>query len=192
MKNVLIFCAIILASSSRCFAQSDHELRIYYGLASSELLQGDLVGTAIYDNEDSYELGLKYLRKISRNLSVEFGVNYFSANVTITPAFTGVPVMARQESLRLIAIPLYVNYSLGKYVYINGGPFWDLQLSDRSFDSQSGIGYSLGIGVQYHFKEFVCYLNPIFKRHAVIPFEEENNHQQLTQISVQLGLGRVF
>jgi len=151
-----------------------------------------LLGTAGYDNNNSYEFGFRYLRKLSNKLSIETGINIFSSEVKITPAYTGTPLNSRQEELKLVSIPIYVSYALGKYFYINCGPIFDFQSGEESFDSQSGIGYGLGIGGKYNFDNFLIYINPNFKRHSFIPLEKENYHQKLTQFGIQIGIGYEF
>ncbi|PXY02931.1 hypothetical protein DF185_02220 [Marinifilum breve] len=193
MKAKSILILLLIVASFKCYSQNDNELRIYYGFVDSELLRnGDLAGSGGYDNNNSYEFGLKYLRKLSNKLSLETGINFLNAKVKITPAFTGTPVNSRQEDLKLVSIPIYANYSIGKYFYINGGPILDFQSGEESFDSQSGIGYGIGIGGKYKFDNFIIYVNPNFKKHSFIPFEKENYHQKLTQFGIQIGLGYEF
>ncbi|MDG1195260.1 MAG: hypothetical protein P8N27_07080 [Polaribacter sp.] len=191
VKSILIL--LLIVASFKCYSQKSNQFRFYYGFADSELLRNeDLVGSASYDNSNSYEFGIKYLRKLSNKLSIETGINVFNSEIKITLAFTGTPVNFRQEELKLVSIPIYVNYSLGKYFYINGGPIFDFQNGEESFDSQSGIGYGIGIGGKYNFDNFLIYINPNFKRHSFIPFEKENYHQKLTQIGIQMGIGYYF
>ena len=184
---------IILLIEIQCYSQNLNGLRTYYGVIDSELLRNEnLDGGANYDNENSYEFGLKYLRKISKKFSIETGINYMNCKVKITPAPTGMPVNSRYENLKIISVPIFANYSLGKYFFANGGPIVDFQNSEESFDSQSGIGYGIGIGGKYKFDGFLIYINPNFKRHAFIPFDKEKYHQKLTEFGMQFGIGYDF
>ncbi len=188
-----LLALIIILISLECYSQQSNELRTYFGIMDSKLLRNEsLDGGASYDNENTYELGVKYLRKLTSKLSLETGINYLSTKVKITPSFTGTTVNSRQEDLKLISIPIYANYSFGKYFFLNGGPILDFQNSTESFDTQSGIGYGIGLGGKYDFDKFLIYLNPNFKRHSVIPFEKENHHQKLTEFGIQLGVGYKF
>jgi len=78
---------------------------------------------------------------------------------------------------------------LGRYFFVNGGPIVDFQTTENSINSQSGIGYSLGLGGKYELNKFSLFINPNFKRHAVIPFEKEMYQQKITEIGIQAGLG---
>ncbi len=193
MKGKSVLILLLIVTSFKCYSQNSNQLSVYYGFADSELLRNEeLTGSASYDNNNSYEFGFKYLRTLSNKLSIETGINFFNTEVIITPAFTGTPVNPRQEELKLVSIPIFASYSLGNYFLINGGPIIDFQSGEGSFDSQSGIGYGIGIKGKYNFDRFVIYVNPNFKRHSVIPFEKENYHQKLTQIGIKIGVGYEF
>ncbi|MFV0267338.1 MAG: outer membrane beta-barrel protein [Draconibacterium sp.] len=192
MRYLLILITMLFISA-QAFSQNANELKVYYGIADSELLRKEsLDGAAGYDNDNTYEFGIKYLNKLTKHFGIETGINYLHSRVEITPAFTGTPVNSHFENLNLLSVPILANYSFGKYFFVNGGPLIDFQLSDASFDSQSGIGYSLGIGGKYHFDRFLIFLNPNFKRHAIIPFTKEDYQQKLTEWNLQLGIGYTF
>lgn len=192
IKTLLVTSAIILVSLNS-FSQDHNEFRVYYGTSDSELLRNeDLVGTGSSDVEQFSEFGFRYLRKINDHLALETGVNYAFGDLKLSPPYMGEPVQAREEKFESISIPVYANYTLWNFLFINGGPIIDFQLSDNTTDPQSGIGYGLGIGGKYSWNNFVVYLNPNFKRHAVIPFDKENYHQKLTEFGIQLGLGYRF
>jgi hypothetical protein len=191
MKTKFIALLIVtVLFKIQCLAQKLNEIRAYFGSVDSELLNNeDIIGGASYENDNSHEFGLRYLRKYSEKLSFETGINFISTKVKITPEFMGRPVESRYETLKMLSVPIYANYALGKYFFLNGGPILDFQNSKKSFDTQSGIGYGLGIGGMVKFNSFSIFLNPNFKRHALIPFQIENNYQKLTEFGIQLGVG---
>jgi predicted porin len=189
MKTKALISLIVTLISIQCYSQNSNEFRIYYGFVDSKLLRNaDLDGSGSYENENSYEFGFKYLRKISGKLFLETGINYMSTQVKITSAPTGLLLNSHTEDLKMISIPIYANYTFGNYFFINGGPILDFQNSQKSFDSQSGIGYSIGVGGKYDFDKFSIFVNPNYKRHSLIPFEKESNHQKLTEFGIQVGL----
>lgn len=113
MKIKTILILLLIVASIKTYSQNNNEFRIYYGFVDSELLRSkDLVGSAEYKNNNSYEFGVKYLRKISKNLSIETGINFLNTKVKITPSLAGTPVSSRQEDLKLVSIPIYANYSI--------------------------------------------------------------------------------
>lgn len=184
---------IILLLNLKCFSQQSNEVRTYFGFIDSKLLRSEnFDGGASYSNENSYEFGVKYLKKLTPKLSIETGINFMSSNVKISPNLIGANIEPYYENLKMISIPMFINYSIGKYFFLNGGPVLDVQKSTELFDSQSGFGYGIGFGGKYSFEKFLIYLNPNFKRHSVVPFEKENYHQKLTEFGIQLGIGYKF
>ena len=181
----------ILAINS--YSQNSNELRLYYGISYADFLRNQsLDGAGGYEITNFNEFGIKYLRQLFDNFHIETGINYSTSDVKIAPAFMGDPVQSRYEKLEIVSIPIYANYTFWKYLFVNGGPIINFQTPDNSTDSQSGIGYSLGIGGEYNFDKFLIFINPNFKRHSVIPFEKENHHQKLTELGIQFGIGYKF
>ena len=193
MKTLNFFFTLaIFLLSNQIFSQKPNEIRIYYGISDTEILREPLLGGASYSSQDHNELGIRYIRQVFDNFHLETGVNYTYSDIKITPEFMGSLVESRCEKFDIISIPIYANYTLWKYLFVNGGPIVDFQVSENSTDKQSGIGYSLGFGGKYYFKNVSVYINPNFKRHAVIPFEKEKNHQKLTEFGIQFGVGLSF
>jgi len=192
INKYLLICSLLILSLDS-FGQTQNELRIYYGASSSEFLRNEiLVGSGSSEIKDLSEFGIKYLKHLNENFALETGVNYHNATISIKPAFTGETREVRDENFELISVPIMVNYTLWKYFFVNGGALIDFQITQNSTDSQDGIGYAFGIGGQYDIQDFTIFINPNFKKHALIPFEKSNNHQKLTELGIQIGLGYKF
>ena len=178
--------------SLSAFSQTQNEIRLYYGFTNSDLLRSeDLDGAASTDVENSYEFGFRYLLEITDNLALETGLNYWRGDV-ITSAHMPFQT-SHSEELQTTSIPIFANYNFLDYFFVNGGPVMDFQGSEsESVDPQAGIGVGFGLGAQYAFNDFNIFVNPNFRRYAVIPFEEKNFHQKLTTFGVQLGVGYRF
>lgn len=195
MKIKKLAVAIIIAIIAiKSYSQSRNEIRILYGFSDSELLRNvNLDGGGDHTTRNFSEFGIKYLRQIKGNLKIETGLNFVSLSVGINDInYEGPAVKTRFEKLDIISIPINLNYVFGKYFFVNGGPFIDFQSSENSSDSQSGIGYNLGVGLKYRIDKMVFFVNPNYKRHAVFPFEKEKYHQRLTEIGIQFGAGYKF
>lgn len=193
MKKILLV-AFLLCLSFKALAQKQNEIRIYGGITTSDISRhSKLDGDVSLDLNNTYEFGLRYLLQITQNLAIESGLNYWRGDVKINPPMNPGPnLSSRKEELQITSIPIYANFSFLDYFFINGGPVMDFQSSDSRIDDQSGIGVGLGIGGEYTFNNFSVFINPNIRRYAVIPFEEENNHQKLTSFGVNLGLGYQF
>lgn len=175
------------------FLSKKNEVKVYGGFVGSDFFTEPLDGAGSSNNKNSFTFGIRYLRNITDAFCLETGVDFFETKVEITPAFTGNPVSSREESLKLITIPLYGNYTFGKYFFVNGGFLLDFDKSKGSMDSQSGIGCGVGLGGKYTLGGFIFYVNTNLKIHsAFIPFEKERYHEKLIESSLQFGIGYRF
>ncbi|HET8855359.1 MAG TPA: hypothetical protein VFM60_05510 [Salinimicrobium sp.] len=180
------------------FSQKSNEIRIYYGISDAALLRNDdLDGGGSYEVDSYNEMGIRYLKDISPNWSLETGINYGKAEVVIeyrVPGFAGGwAKIVEQHKLEIISIPVLAKYNFWNYFFINGGALVDFQISENTFNPhQSGIGYTLGFGGEFNYKNLIFFLNPNFKRHAVIPFEQDDFPFKLTEFGVQAGIGYRF
>ncbi len=193
LKKLLLPLFLIFFSIS-AFSQTQNEVRLYFGITDSELLRGeDLDGASSPDIENSYEFGFRYLLKVTDNLALETGLNYWKGDIVLNSALPRPGETSSSQELQTTSIPIFANYTFLDYFFVNGGPVMDFQRSEsESIDPQAGIGVGFGLGAQYAFNNFNIYVNPNFRRYAVIPFEEEDNHQKLTSFGVQLGVGYRF
>ena len=191
MKPRLYFTISLLYLAFHCSAQISNEIGIYVGPVGSDLIRTTtLDGSASYHNDVSYEFGVRYFRSLGAKLSVETGISVFQATVEVSSSS---PFGGREEfDLTLVSIPLWLNYKFAKKIYINGGPTLDFQTEDYTFDSQSGIGFSLGVGRRFDLGKLVLNCNPMIDYHAVLPFEAENGQQRLLEIGLLVGLGYRF
>ncbi len=182
MTRKILTAFFVLGMTVFCYAQEKNEVRVYGGRYVS-------------DTQKNLEIGIKYLRNITENLRVETGILLAKANAEITTYYDmpDKPDKVEYEDLKVLQIPLYANYIWGKYFFVNGGLLLSFDKSKGSLDSQSGIGYGVGVGAKYTVKKIVFYLNPNFKRCAAfIPFQKEKHHEKFTELGVEFGIGYRF
>lgn len=188
--SFLVLAILMMSLAGK--AQNKGEIRLYYGLAESGFLSPrQLEGAAGYSVEGLQEFGVRYIHHTITNLSLATGINFLHADVTATPA-PSTQLEITTTPISMISIPLLVHLHLGRYFYVNGGPMLDFQLTESTHDLQSGVGFSIGLGANYAIDKFSFFLNPNVKSHALLPFEAENNHQRLTEIGLQVGVGYSF
>ncbi|WP_425637421.1 outer membrane beta-barrel protein [Algoriphagus yeomjeoni] len=198
MRNTLLLSFFLLISFSAS-AQSSLEVRGYFGF-SGAMANWDtpLDGASSVDIENVKEVGVLLSKRINENFSLGGGLNYSFAQVKYSPNF---PPCANclygyshNPDFRMLSIPVYAEYSLGKIFYAAAGPVVDFQLSEENnFSDQSGVGYLAGLGAKLDTEKFSFSIFPNYKRHNVIPFEKEGNYKQILQeLGVQLGVGYQF
>ena len=186
------FLLIFFSFSFNAIAQNQSEIRGYYGISSYNLKSSkSLSGAPSYDPETAYELGIRYILRLSSGLGLEGGVGFWTGDIEITSA--PMPEQtSKRERLQITSIPVMLNYRFLEYFFVNGGPVLDFQNSDNSFSSQSGVGLSAGIGVNHYISNFQMFVNPYFRQFALVPFEKENQHSKLSGLGIQFGMGYSF
>lgn len=194
MKAKPLPTVLLILLSLHSFSQQTNELRLFYGISDSKLLRNsDVIGGGSTTVDNFYELGFRYIKKVNANLALETGVSYASADLWTPPtSFPDPSWTIGAQKFESISVPLFGNYTFLKALFINGGPMLDFQISENSIDSQSGVGYGLGIGGKLNWNNFMIFVNPNFKRHAVIPFNKEQYHQKMTEFGLQFGVGYTF
>lgn len=190
LKYFLIF--LFFSFSFNTEAQNQSEIRGYYGISSYNLKSSQsLAGAPSYDPETAYELGIRYIIRLPNGLGLETGLGFWTGDIEITSAPTPEET-SRRERLQITSIPVLLNYRFLEYFFINGGPVLNFQNSDNSFDSQSGVGISAGIGINHYVGNFQMFVNPNFRHYAIIPFEKETHHSKLSGLGIQFGIGYSF
>jgi hypothetical protein len=191
IKYLLILTILIL--NGNVFSQQANEFKFYYGTSNAELKQKEVCpGRAGYKIQSFNEFGFRYSREVYKNLSIETGFNYSYADIKASSMYFPDGANTWDYKSEILSIPITINYTLLKFLFVNGGPLIDYQNVGSGFDSQSGIGYSIGFGVKYKFKNIILSINPNFKKHAVIPFEKNSCQQRLTEKGIQFGIGYYF
>ena len=87
-------------------------------------------------------------------------------------------------------IPVTLRATILRYGFVNGGMLIDMDISGSSqVDSQTGLGWVLGLGLQYTFRKgIMLYVNPYAKTHAFVPFTAEKYPQKVWESGVRFGL----
>jgi len=198
MKNSLLL-SIFLLFRFLAAAQTGLEVRGYGGVSGAMANWNiDLDGASSVTIKNYKEVGILLSKGIGEKFSITGGVIYSFANVEYSPNFP-LCVNCQYEyvhnsSFRLLSIPVYAEYALGKIFYTAAGPIVDFHLTQRNnFSDQSGVGYLVGFGAKLDIQNLSFSIFPNYKRHNVIPFVKEGNYKQvLHELGIQLGVGYSF
>ena len=199
MKTTFLFLALLLLIISNSYAQDEsiqyHQNAI--GVTFSSFGNNDLgrikalMGAAGYRGENFYSFGVSYLHSLRYLLDFETGLEYEHHRITTIPNVPpGWDYHETQHSISLISIPFLFRYTFVKYIFIQGGPFLDFDLSgNNDLDSQTGLGLNLGLGLNYDFKCGVSvFANPYLKFHSIIPFSAERYQNHLFESAFRFGI----
>ncbi|TDE18168.1 hypothetical protein [Dyadobacter psychrotolerans] len=188
--TVLIFSAGFMLTAQ---AQSKIYATYSYSIAAPVYNQG-VAGGGSFDGKAASSVGLRYLIKNGKVLSLETGLEYGFFNYERGPAFyPGLDMTSKSEKLNLITVPVYANVTFLKYLFVNGGALVDFEVNKKNtIQKQSGLGFGLGIGGKLDLGHFSMMVNPFVQRHALIPFEKLGTRQSLMNAGVRIGVGYAF
>jgi hypothetical protein len=189
---------MIMLLNSACFAQNNNTLFLTYALSNPEpVYNGIIDGGAGYRPVASSSFGIRYHLKSNKIITLETGIEYsdyhFKLDYVDNP---GVEIPDVKQSIKLISIPVYAHLTFLKYLFINGGALIDTEVNKKNngINRQSGIGFGLGTGIKYRFKNVAIFVNPSIERHALIATGGSNQGSRRSTINAggRVGIGYSF
>lgn len=194
MKAILLTIFLIISGflAPAC-AQSRRSIGFHYSFPAGSTLFTLLKveGGGSYEGRYMYNFGASYIHGMNRVLDLETGLDYSSHYILLHPAFTGEPRRnSFEKRVKLLTVPLLLRVNLGNYIYLNGGPVLDIDISKpRQTASQTGIGAALGAGFRYAFKSGLSvFVNPNARLHATYAFFSGPADYMLVEGGVKLGV----
>lgn len=184
-------------TSVSAFSQKGPELKGYFGFSGTLLgPNAGVVGSGSAEMNGFREIGLTLSTGIGGKFRLNTGLSYAYGLVEIQCDLcseTGLPFPYNQD-FRMLSIPIYTEYELTKFLFVAAGPILDFQLSEgNNITDQSGLGYLVGFGGKVNTEKFTFSLFPNYKRHSVIPFENNGDAKDiLREFGVQIGVGYRF
>ncbi|MGE4290060.1 MAG: hypothetical protein AB7E36_15350 [Salinivirgaceae bacterium] len=168
-----------------------------FGLTFSSFGENQVFRFSEYDGAPAYEsdyfraLGISWVYPVNTWLEFETGFEYAEHHIIINPNLPpDSENYSRPAEFALINVPFALRANFLKYFFINGGLLLDIDASSNSsIDNQTGLGTLLGIAVKYDFSfGLTAFVNPYFKIHSIIPFQDAEHHQRVWENGVRLGL----
>ena len=194
MKKFFYFVAFV-AGIQHSIAQDRASVYLTYGLSNAvPIYSQNLEGTGSYDASGTSSMGVRFLSKSKPALRLEMGLDYLAVKFTSSPDFhPGIDMTPKPQRMRIISVPVFANLTFLKYAFVNGGALIDIEIDKHNtVQKQTGLGFGLGIGGRYEFRNFSIILNPFFQRHAYFSVEKYNTRQSLINAGVRAGIGYSF
>ena len=190
--KILLFT--LTAFSLNAFSQTKNDLSVVYGFANTHVDIHGAIGDFGYNTKTGNSIGILYIKKITRSLSLQTGFFYADDNVeedSILPGRAGINL---EGDAKIISIPVIARFTFLKYLFADAGFSIDRQTNYRDntiLNDQSGIGYEMGIGAQFTFKRVTLFVNPYFKSYSFIHFNSQEDFN-LFENGFKFGLGYNF
>jgi hypothetical protein len=189
MKKLFI-SLILIAGMAMVSKGQKHSYGLSVGVGNGTILKQRSIGGPSYDVGTAFSIGLQYSKKINDNLHLMTGVNWYTNTLTVIPSFyPGIDQTPKDYNVQLIYIPVLLKVNLGKYFFINGGLLGDIDISKGKYiASQSGIGASIGPGVEFSLGgKFAIQLNPFLNFHGLILTNKESYPERIFDPGVKLN-----
>jgi hypothetical protein len=203
MKNPILIIFFVLLSSTVISQDLDFEKKIMIGVYTNTGINQPIRLTRKYVTEDvgpfhggfSWSAGPKFSGMLSQKMRIEFAACYtvhevgFELSPPIYPESKIYP-----ETIKTFSLPVTLYRYLNNNFFLTVGTIFDFEIPRSSYwiDSQSGIGFSIGAGKEFHIESIVIDLAPNLELHTVIPFDGVEYQQRLLVFGLKLGLGYCF
>lgn len=196
MKNLLLTLFLLFAQVS--FGQTKNEFYLAYGISNAVPMYGirnNIDGAPGYSGKGTSSFGFRFLLQSKKAVRLETGADYMTCKFEVSPNLPpGVDETPHTEEVSLISIPIYANLTFLKYCFVQGGVLGDFEISrNATIQKQTGLGFGLGLGGKYAYKNVEFMINPFLQRHALITFkDEQGSRQSLINAAVRFAVGYSF
>lgn len=158
------------------------------GVVSKE----ELIGAASYSGDKFYRFGVNYIYRPKCDcMGFETGIEYAWHRIIVNPnSPPNADNIPYGKELSIVSIPILFRAGFLKYFFFQGGVSIDFDASISSpLNTQSGIGGSLGFGLEYDFKFGVSMMADMYtKSHSLLSFAPTDNRQRLIESGVRFGI----
>jgi len=189
MKLKLFLIAALFLSVS-AFSQTKNNLSVYWATVSDFMDSHSAIGDFGYDGNGGTKFGINYELGFSRHWSIQTGLQYTDDKLTLNTI--GPFHTTRADEIKFVTVPIVAKVTFWNVLFFDGGILADFETSNNSTNHQSGIGYEIGAGLQYHFGRLQLYVNPYAQYHRVFGFSKSGSNFNLIDGGWKFGLGYNF
>ena len=195
MKRFTTFTIVLISGifAGPVHSQNPHEISGHLGVGANGLYRFEsLEGGEGSEGGLSVSGGIRYGYTVGDQLKLISGLDYSNHRLTLISAPMPEQVR-RDERIETLSVPLHVQWHLGDWFFLHGGPDIDIQVNgETGIDDQSGVGFKLGVGAQHTFGPWILSVAPAIKNYALIAFNRERYHQRLFTGGASVGFAYRF
>ncbi|MEN6619731.1 MAG: hypothetical protein ABFC28_09640 [Rikenellaceae bacterium] len=146
----------------------------------------NIVGGPGYYGKGFYGVVTRVSVQVINNLDIVTGLSIIGNKFEVTPAPIGTPVLTRSLNINVFSIPLFAKYHFLKFLYVSGGPVFNLNGGERDLN---GIGAGADFGGEYLFNNgMVLSFGPFMRIIGIVPWKT----YKLTNTGVNFGISYRF
>ncbi|WP_375579876.1 hypothetical protein ABWH96_02005 [Marivirga tractuosa] len=192
MKKLFFLLAILSLSSHFTYSQNHS-----FGLSYSHIYSGgandyaELAGASSYHIKNGAQYNLNYKYQLSKNLNLISGLQFQQIGMQSQNGSTTGELQTWDFQVDNLNIPILANLTFLKYLFVEGGTMLNFQINEEDpygIDEQNGIGFSLGLGIQYDTGKFNVFLKSQAQMQTLIPFNREKYYDRLLANSLSVGI----
>lgn len=198
MKHLFSFIVflVLLAGFFTSYAQTSKQSKTFAGkitvsggfsFGGNDLFSStDLVGGPSYQGKgfSGFEAGISL--SVLKNLDVLTGFSIIGNNFGKTDAPSGSPAVTSNMNISVFSIPLYAKYHFLKFLFVSGGPVFNINSGDRDLN---GIGAGGSFGTEYQFSNgLTLSFGPFIRINGLLP----DKNYKLINSGVNIGAGFRF
>ncbi len=175
------------------YEQERHEIAGHLGIGGNGLYRYKApFGGGSSEGGLSFSGGIRYGYTIGNRLQLISGFDYSDHHLTLVGA--PMPEQVRRDAhIAILSVPLHVQWNVGKWFFVHGGPDIDIQVNgDTGMDNQSGVGFTIAVGARHAFGPWVLSVAPAVKNYALLAFKDERYQRRLIIGGAAIGCGYRF
>ena len=188
-------CFTLLLVSGICSGQ-----KTWWGEASGFAGGGDndifrfqeLEGSGSVTGTGMWTAGADLRRLMGDHFSIGTGLSYSHQYYYTSPA-PGTGGTDTPGSFGLVTVPVIVRADFLKWLFADAGVLFSVQTGDSRADDMSGLGATLGAGVQYRFRsDIFIRVRAYAAQYGLVHLSPETYSQTLLNGGITLGVGYRF
>lgn len=195
IKKGLIFLALVYVFSAVCAGQKSWhgEIALSGGGGTNDIFRfNELEGAGSFTGTGIWSTAMEVRRLMGNHFSMESGLSYSHQYYYHSPA-PGIPGDDIPGSFGLVSLPFTARIDILRILFADAGVVAAFQTGSSAADNMSGLGLTLGAGIQYTFKsDIFIRVRTYACQYTLLPFLPDNYQQRLWNSGVSAGFGYRF
>lgn len=194
-NETLLICFTLLFVSGICSGQKTWwgEISGFAGGGDNDIFRfQELVGSGSVTGKGFWTAGADLRRLMGDHFSIGTGLSYSHQYYYTSPA-PGIGGTDTPGSFGLVTLPVMVRADFLKWFFADAGALVAVQTGSSRVDDMSGLGATVGAGIQYRFKsDMFIRVRAYVAQYGLLHFSPEDHPQTLLNGGVTLGVGYRF
>ena len=193
MKEKFLIFFLLIAPLSAAQDTWYGEVSLFGGGGTDDIFRfEELLGAGSVTGTGMWTTGLDMRRLFGDHFSLESGLGYSHQYYYTSPA-PGIGGVDTPGSFGLVTVPVIVRADFLKWLFADAGVLFSVQTGDSRADDMSGLGATLGAGVQYRFRsDIFIRVRAYAAQYGLVHLSPETYSQTLLNGGITLGVGYRF